>query len=130
MAQDLALSPVTLRATPGTESTELRSLQYSKKAEAPEKFEAFVLQSFIQEMLPKDTENVFGGGLAGEYWRSMMAEQLGGVMAKGGGIGIAKYLTHGYGSVASTAVPDAQKIGAQRVAEALLDTASPATTGE
>lgn len=53
------------------------------------KFEAMVLQTFLQSMLPKDTESVYGGGLAGEMWQSMLAEQLGEVMAKRGGIGIA-----------------------------------------
>lgn len=53
------------------------------------KFEAMVLQTFLQSMLPKDTESVYGGGLAGEMWQSMLAEQLGDVMAKRGGIGIA-----------------------------------------
>lgn len=53
------------------------------------KFEAMVLQTFLQTMLPKDTESVYGGGVAGEMWQSMLAEQLGEVMAKRGGIGIA-----------------------------------------
>ncbi len=57
--------------------------------EAFARFEAMVLQSFIQTMLPKDTESVYGGGLAGEMWQSMLAEQLGHTMAKRGGIGIA-----------------------------------------
>lgn len=57
--------------------------------EAFARFEAMVLQSFIQTMLPKDTESVYGGGMAGEMWQSMLAEQLGETMAKKGGIGIA-----------------------------------------
>ena len=57
--------------------------------EAFAKFEAMVLQTFLQTMLPKDTESVYGGGVAGEMWQSMLAEQIGEVMAKRGGIGIA-----------------------------------------
>jgi peptidoglycan hydrolase FlgJ len=57
--------------------------------EAFAKFEAMVLQTFIQSMLPKDTESVYGEGMAGEMWQSMLAEQLGTVMAARGGIGIA-----------------------------------------
>lgn len=53
------------------------------------RFEAMVLQSFIQTMLPKDTESVYGGGMAGEMWQSLLAEQLGQTMARRGGIGIA-----------------------------------------
>ncbi len=60
--------------------------------EAFEKFEAFVLQSFIQSMLPENTESVFGEGLSGDMWKSMMAEQLAVSMAKAGGIGIADRL--------------------------------------
>ena len=33
--------------------------------EAFAKFEAMVLQTFLQSMLPKDTESVYGGGMAG-----------------------------------------------------------------
>ena len=56
------------------------------------KFEAFVLQMFVESMLPKDAEQVFGKGSAGNIWRSMMAEQIGNEMAKGKGIGIAQQL--------------------------------------
>jgi flagellar protein FlgJ len=56
------------------------------------KFEAFVLQMFVESMLPKDAEEIFGKGSAGNIWRSMMAEQIGNEMAKGKGIGIAQQL--------------------------------------
>ncbi len=56
------------------------------------KFEAFVLQMFVESMLPQDASDVFGKGTAGTIWRSMLAEQIGNEMAKGNGIGIAKQL--------------------------------------
>jgi peptidoglycan hydrolase FlgJ len=56
------------------------------------KFEAFVLQTFVESMLPQDASEVFGKGTAGTIWRSMLAEQIGNEMAKGEGIGIAKQL--------------------------------------
>ena len=56
------------------------------------KFEAFVLQTFVETMLPKESEEVFGKGTAGGIWKSMLAEQLGNQLAKGKGIGIAKQL--------------------------------------
>lgn len=56
------------------------------------KFEAFVLQMFVESMLPKDASNIFGKGTAGTVWRSMLAEQISNEMAKGNGIGIAKQL--------------------------------------
>lgn len=65
------------------------------KSAVPEsymRFEAMVLQSFVQSMLPADSEEFFGKGTAGDIWRGMMAEQLGTVLAKGGGIGIAERL--------------------------------------
>ena len=48
------------------------------------------LQTFIQNMLPKDTEGVYGKGLAGDMWKSQLAERVADVMAERGGIGIAK----------------------------------------
>jgi hypothetical protein len=56
------------------------------------KFEAFILQMFVESMLPKDANEVFGKGTAGTVWRSMLAEQISNEMAKGNGIGIAKQL--------------------------------------
>lgn len=56
------------------------------------KFEAFMLQSFVQSMFPDEGNAVFGKGIAGEYWKSMMAEAIAGKMADAGGIGIARML--------------------------------------
>ncbi|MBP0616654.1 rod-binding protein [Jiella mangrovi] len=54
-----------------------------------EQFEGFVLRSFVESMLPSDASEFFGKGTAGAIWRSMLAEEIGAEMAKGGGIGIA-----------------------------------------
>ena len=62
------------------------------KAGVPEsfkRFEATVLQTFIQNMLPKDGAAVYGKGMAGDMWKSLLAENLAKVMAERGGIGIA-----------------------------------------
>ncbi|MDF0515910.1 rod-binding protein [Bradyrhizobium yuanmingense] len=56
------------------------------------KFEAFILQTFVEAMLPKESEEVFGKGTAGGVWKSMLAEQLGSQLAKGNGVGIARQL--------------------------------------
>jgi flagellar protein FlgJ len=53
------------------------------------RFEAMVLQTFIQSMLPKQAQAVYGSGLAGDLWQSLLAQQLSDVMADRGGIGIA-----------------------------------------
>lgn len=60
-----------------------------KTEETYRQFEAMILQKFIGSMLPQDSEELYGKGTAGEIWKGMMAEQLGNVLAKGGGIGIA-----------------------------------------
>jgi hypothetical protein len=54
--------------------------------------EAFVLQTFIQSMLPKNAAHVFGKGTAGEIWKSMLAEKLGAEIAGSGQLGIAARL--------------------------------------
>lgn len=60
------------------------------------KLEAFVLQSFIQSMLPKNATDVYGKGTAGDVWRSMLAEKLGDELARSGQIGIAKRLAEAH----------------------------------
>jgi Rod binding domain-containing protein len=57
--------------------------------EAFQKFEAMVLQTFLQSILPQDAESVYGKGIAGDMWKSFLAQELGQQMAKAGGIGIA-----------------------------------------
>lgn len=91
-----ATSPV--RALPDTDAT----------PSAFRKFEAMMLQSFLQSMLPSENEAVYGEGLAGDMWRSMMAEQIAGVMAERGGIGVAdRILATHYGRMAEQEQPDA-----------------------
>lgn len=60
--------------------------------EAYRGFEASVLQTFVNSMLPQDSEEVYGKGSAGEIWKGMMAEQIATAMSKDGGIGIAEQL--------------------------------------
>ena len=60
------------------------------------RFEAMVLQTFIQSMLPEDASSVYGQGMAGEMWQSMLAEQLGKSMAERGGIGISDRILRDY----------------------------------
>lgn len=54
--------------------------------------EAFIMQTFIQSMLPKEATAVFGKGTAGEVWKSMLAEKMGGEVARSGQLGIASRL--------------------------------------
>ncbi len=57
-----------------------------------QEFEAFVLRSFVETMLPDDASAAYGSGTAGEIWKGMKAEQIGNAMARSGGIGIAEKL--------------------------------------
>ena len=66
--------------------------QAASPAEPYRQFEAFVLQTFIESMLPKDANHVFGDGIAGSFWSSMLAEQIAGQLAEAGGLGIADTL--------------------------------------
>jgi peptidoglycan hydrolase FlgJ len=63
-----------------------------KLAQAKTQFEAMMLNSFVGELLPKDTSAVFGEGTAGDMWRSMLAEQVSLEIAKSGKLGLARRL--------------------------------------
>jgi flagellar protein FlgJ len=60
--------------------------------ESYRKFEAFVLQSFVQTMLPENATHVFGEGNAGAVWKSFLAEQIANEIAAAGGVGIAEQI--------------------------------------
>ena len=79
----------------------VRMIKAPASGEVYRKFEAFILQTFVETMLPKESEQIFGKGTAGGVWKSMLAEQLGSQLAKGNGIGIAKQL-----AAANAAVPN------------------------
>jgi flagellar protein FlgJ len=106
------------------------------RAAAPEsfrRFEAMVLQTFIQNMLPKEGAAVYGKGMAGDMWKSLLAEKVAGVVAERGGIGIADRMLGGhYADEAkpvaeeATAAPaatadDVQKTDRLLIAPAVLD---------
>ena len=57
-----------------------------------QQFEAFILRTFVETMLPDDATASYGSGTAGDIWKSMKAEQIGNAMARSGGIGIAEKL--------------------------------------
>jgi flagellar protein FlgJ len=70
-------------------------------------FEAVMLNSFVSQMMPKDSESVFGQGLAGDMWKSMLADQVSRQIAKSDLLGIAKRLfsTHPLGAEARLEQP-------------------------
>ncbi len=62
------------------------------KADTYQQFEALILKQFVEAMLPKDTESVYGSGFTGSAWKSMLADKIAAVIAKRGSLGIAKEL--------------------------------------
>ncbi|ENN89906.1 rod-binding protein [Bartonella bovis] len=64
----------------------------SKNTEAFKNFEAFILQTFVENMFTTEMQSIFGKGQAGQIWKFMMAEQLAKEFAISGGIGIAQML--------------------------------------
>jgi flagellar protein FlgJ len=77
---------------PSSAAAPVRVIKAPGPGEVYRKFEAFVLQVFVETMLPEKANDLFGKGTAGNVWRSMLAEQLGNQLAAGKGIGIAKQL--------------------------------------
>lgn len=66
-----------------------RTASPGELSETSKKFEAMVLQTFISAMMPQNVESTYGEGIAGDMWKSMMAEKVADVVAERGGIGIA-----------------------------------------
>jgi hypothetical protein len=54
--------------------------------------ESVLLTSMIEEMLPKDAADVYGSGVAGDVWRSMLSEKIANEVAKSGALHIADHL--------------------------------------
>lgn len=60
----------------------------SPSDKAMQQFEAQVLKTFVEQMLPEASENNFGQGTAGGVWRSMLADEIAKEIAAKGGLGI------------------------------------------
>ena len=101
---------VTPSASPVPTGTGSLRAAAQPKADTYKKFEAVLLQNFVESMLPKDDDSYGDAASAGIY-RSMMAEQLANQIANAGGIGIAKAIEKahpaGAASKAATPVPPA-----------------------
>ena len=92
-------------------STVAKSSVEADKSDTPasfKRFEAMVLQTFIQNMLPKDSAAFYGKGMAGDMWKSLLAEKVAAVMADRGGIGIADRVLGKHYAATSETKPAAQ----------------------
>jgi Rod binding domain-containing protein len=92
---ELTVSPLHKGAAALQAPLASRAPHVRKTADAAEKFESFVLQSFIQEMMPDNASEVYGSGIAGDFWKSMMSEKIAEQVAARGGIGIAETIREG-----------------------------------
>ena len=68
------------------------SQQTGTAAVAYQGFERMVLRNMFETLLPNEESGAFGEGPSSGVWRSLAADQLAGVYAKTGGIGIANTL--------------------------------------
>jgi Rod binding domain-containing protein len=101
-----ATASVVQLARPVSEmAADRRPNQARGASDAASQFEAFVLQSFIQSMLPKHADSVFGRGTAGSVWKSMMAEMLAGELAQSGRVGVAQQIAESAGGRVRQALP-------------------------
>jgi peptidoglycan hydrolase FlgJ len=87
-----AFSPGDVRSSGPTDG----AASADRTPETYRKFEAMVLSTFVQSMLPKEAGAVYGEGLSGDMWKSLLSQQLGTVIAERGGIGIADHLLKGH----------------------------------
>lgn len=58
-----------------------------------QKFEAFILQSWLENVMPKG-DGVYGSGAGADIWRSMMADQISAQLARADVMGLQKLLEH------------------------------------
>lgn len=97
----------------------------TRSPDAFTQLEAFVLQSFIQTMLPAggSSQAFFGKGTAGEVWKSMLADKLGAELARSGQVGLARRLAAGRDGAAAAmnALSAAAIGGGLRASPSLLD---------
>ena len=104
-----------------------RSTDEAASADTFRKFEAVVLQTFVQAMLPEEASTVYGEGFAGDMWKSMMATQLADAIAERGGIGIAGSLAAAHYRDGDTVMPigpvSDPAVTAETDRQALLSTA-------
>jgi flagellar protein FlgJ len=63
-----------------------------RAGKAQVQFEAVLLNSFVSEMLPKDAPEAYGEGLAGQMWRSLLAEKISNQLAGSGALGLGRQL--------------------------------------
>jgi hypothetical protein len=93
VAKEFASSKTASALSTATATVKQAATGNDKSAAAYQKFEAFLLQTFVEAMLPKDASNVYGSGTAGDIWRSMFAEHIANELAASTKLGIAERIS-------------------------------------
>jgi len=75
------------------------------KAKAATDFQAVILTTMVEQMLPAKADHVFGSGTAGSVWRSMLAEKIAAQMAQKDVLGLDKTLSRHIESLGSAKTP-------------------------
>ncbi|MGU3496921.1 rod-binding protein [Xanthobacteraceae bacterium A53D] len=124
----------TLARRPGAEQLDPSAPLDAFKDNPLRKFEAMVLSSFVETMLPSKATAVYGSGNAGGIWRTMLAQKIGDQVAQAGGIGIAKQIAASHPDMAKAVsggqnIPVPQSVPAARAADA-ADAAGPADAAD
>ncbi len=84
--------------------------------------EGVVLENMLDGMLGGSGSKVFGEGLAGEYWKSMMARAIASQVARRGGMGLAEALVRRAGGPDGPAGAASALGMSQRLEKTFLDT--------
>jgi peptidoglycan hydrolase FlgJ len=107
---------------PATPAQAAAARQAGKPPDVFAQLEAYVLQSFIQTMMPNNSQSFFGKGSAGDIWKSMLADKLGAQLASSGQVGLAKRLAMGRNGAVSSIVAPPALSGPVRVSPSLVST--------
>jgi peptidoglycan hydrolase FlgJ len=99
-AAKAVVAPVQMEARPMTIDAGAATATRTEALDPMQKFEAFLLQGWLEALLPKQDSGAYGNGPGADIWRSMMAEQLSTQVVRAGGVGLHKLLTHKNSSVA------------------------------
>ncbi|MFZ4807715.1 MAG: rod-binding protein [Hyphomicrobiaceae bacterium] len=75
------------------------------KAKAATDFQAVILRTMVEQMLPAKADHVFGSGTAGSVWRSMLAEKIAAQMASRDVLGLDKMLSHHIDALSAAKTP-------------------------
>ena len=77
-------------AASGIKSGRFGDAKEIQAKQAGQQFEAMYLRQMLDELMPKDSEALFGDRTSGMIWRSMLVDSLATTLAKSSTIGLAQ----------------------------------------